>query len=110
MLFTIACQYIGNTYSNGNVEIVDYIVYDEDEVRYCIIYYKISNTGRYIITISTISINISTNLYNYYETIVNETIILPNKDVYGNYTLKFIENTEDIDSINNILIDSYFFE
>lgn len=74
-----SCANNKNWYPEGTVEVVDYRVYDENATRKCTIFYKTSNTGLSVISITTISFKVITDGGEYYKTIVDETIIHPEK-------------------------------
>ncbi len=99
-----------NWYPEGNVEIVSYRVYDEAGNRNCAIFYKIENTGLGQISSTNVSFSVKTNSGEYYITVVDETIVLPGEDIFGNSTVTFFDNTETVSGSADIVIQNFFFE
>ncbi len=107
----ISCVDSTDWYPTGNVEILKYRVYDTPEgLRNCSVFYKINNTGVGKINQSTVSLTLETDKGSYLTTVVNTTVILPGKSIYGSVDVTFFDNTEVLDGSDSIVVTGYFFE
>ncbi len=106
-----SCASGSDWYPTGKVEISKYRVYDTpDGLRNCTVFYKVSNTGQSRINQSTVSIQLDTDKGSYLTTVVNTTVVLPGKSIYGSVNISFFDITETVNDSGSITVTDYFFE
>ena len=105
-----SCQTSTDWYPKGKVNLAGFRIVDAMNTRNCVLFYHITNTGISKITTTTFSLKIQSDLGTYYKTIINGTPIQPTRDIFGDYSISFLSNTEILTNSNNISISGSYFE
>lgn len=106
-LVVISCKNPADWYPEGqaSIQTVQEILGEPKQVI-CTI--KIKNTGKSKIQRTTVSLSLQTNLHEYYSTLVNETIILPETFIFTHVAVPFLDESETLIPTSVKIINDFF--
>lgn len=96
-------------YPSGKAEIVSHHEHTDEFAAFCVVTYRIENTGEIAVNESTIVLKLVTDNARYYDTIIDQTLIPPGKAILGNTEISYY-STEERVALKGITIEEYFFK
>ena len=103
------CSDPSDWYPTGIAEIVSFYEEEDGLEKICHVTYRLYNDGISVISLSTLTVSVETDAKTYYNTLVNETAILPERSIWGIVSLSFHDISE-VTSREKITITDSFFE